>query len=185
MGTSRDYDGRPSRSPLLPSWADEPPASSLEAHDGAEVDDSHQSEPMPNANSRALSRARASFAGHASGQGGSIRTSVREYVHASRGAHNATRASRAGVRATAALTGFLSSVAGQGWNQTLDKFSLSHLVGQSVSSVISAIVDLIAPRSNLREEIIPRRAVTETLRELYHEFDLMDGIENLARMKPL
>ena len=87
------------------------------------------------------------------------------------------------MRATAALTGFLSSVAGQGWNQTLDKFSLSHLAGQSVNSVLAAIVDLITPRSNMREEVIARRAVTETLRELYHEFDLMDGIENLARMK--
>ena len=181
MGTSSAYDG-PGRSPLLPPWADEPPAASQETHDGAETDDSHQSEPVPNINSRALSRARASFAGHASGQGGSVRTSVREYVRANRGAQNATRASRAGVRATAALTGFLSSVARQGWNQTLNEFSLSHLVGQSVNSVVSAIIDRIAPRSNLREEVIPRQAVTETLRELYHDFDLMDGIENLARM---
>lgn len=182
MGTSSAYGGARRSSPLLPPWAEDPPDSPSEAHDTEETGDTNESERVPNINYNALRNSRIGFAGYASGQGGSLQKAVGEYVRAHRTSRYATRATSAGRRSTTSLGGFLSSVARQGIHQTLRDFDLSHFIGESVHSVVSAILDKIAPRGDLREEAIARRAATDTLAEIYDNFDLDNGIENLDRM---
>lgn len=183
MGTSRSFSG-PGKSPLLPPWADDtaPPV----PQGGGDPDNQPRTPtpapPVPKINTRALSNARSSFGGYASGSGGSLQQAYREYVRSYRGAQNATQSTRAGRRSTTALGGFLSGVAQRGIEQTLRDFGLSHVVGRSPGEVVSAILNLISPAGNTTDEAIARQAELDTMGDLYTRFELDGGIENLNRM---
>ncbi|MBZ0301228.1 MAG: hypothetical protein K8J31_15880 [Anaerolineae bacterium] len=140
------------------------------------------SAPAPTINPIALGRARSSFGSYASGGGGSLGGSVRDYVHAHRGAQNATQATRAGRTSTKSLGGFLSGVAQRGVTQTLRDVGLSDVIGSSPITVVSAILNLITPPGDTLDDAIARRAESDTMGELYRRFDLEDGIENFDRM---
>lgn len=183
MGTSQSFSG-PGKSPLLPPWADDtaPPIPQDGGNPNGQPSTPTPAPPVPEINIRALSNARSNFGRYASGRGGSISQTYREYVRSHRGAQNAAHSTRAGRSSTTALGGFLSGVAQRGVEQTLRDFGLSHVVGHPPRDVVSAILNTISPLGNTTDEAIARQAELNTLRELYSKFELDGGIENLNRM---
>lgn len=107
----------------------------------------------------------------------------RSYTRA-RGGSKAAASSSTSARASSAKIGsLLSGIGSKGINQTLKDLGLSHLVGQDVDRVMTAILDFIAPNTALREDSIVRESVCNTLENLYEKYDLSDGdITNLDRM---
>ncbi|GEM_PF-1969705 len=180
MGTSNSHT-RPGGTPLLPPWADDAPPNTP-PQDSNDNDSQVSPTPVPTLNPRALSNARSDYSGYASGHGGSLSKAVREYVRANRGAQNATRASRASKSSTSSLGGFLAGVAQRGVDQALRDIGLSDAVGSSISNVMTAVLNAIAPDGNTLDQAVARQAETDTLKELYSKFDLNGGIDNLERM---
>lgn len=190
MGTSNPLP-YPGRADLWPSWADEEPPIQPDENiendeENNESDDENNettlTELTPYINTGALSNSHTHFVSYASGGGGSLQKAIGEYVRAHRTPQNATRASRAGRRSAVSLGGFLSDVVRRGISEALNDLTSSQFVGKSVNEAMSAILNALAPSGNTTEDAIARRALATTLEELYNDFALDHGIEELDRM---
>ena len=201
MGTSKSYDGPKDRTPLLPSWAfpdaddgqpslPSPPDTPLPEEP---VSGQPSPEPLsePSANTvfpstellpqpppvSSWRAAKVSLGKAISGGGGSgaFARPGRKYVRALGGARSASRTSRAGKSSTTRLGQFLSSVGSRGFNETLQRFGLSSVVGKDAETVFAAISNALAPAGASREEAIARDAVNEALESLYERSILADS----------
>lgn len=186
MGTSKSFGGRKDINPLLPTWSlpdlDDNPLSpessdrNEEQLAAQEVQQPPQSKPWQSAN-RSLGELVSDSGGESLSKAG------RAYVRALGGSRQAASSSVTARSSSAKLGGFLSGLVLQGINQTLKDNGLSHVVGKDADGVMAAILDLIAPSPNSREESIVRVAVCKTLENLYDKFDLRNGdITELDRM---
>lgn len=193
MGTSSSFKGPKKNTPLLPSWADDNDSDSND--DNASQDDNQNSDADKNDQDKAedtgdipnltgnWGSAKSSLSRLANNKGvSSAKGAARSYVRAMGGAKGASRSARQGKNAAAAFGGFISSVVRNGLGNTLEQLGLQSSVGQSAEYIFSRIADAIAPAGGTNEEIIARKAVLESLGNLYEKYVETD---NLTRLESL
>lgn len=183
MGTQSSYGGPGDRQPLLPSWALDPvvPAG---PDDGSADSDSPsptpaqpavpqpQTTPAPRTQRWNAARRSISSVVRSGGGGGRMGRAARRYVSAKGGARKAARAAKSGRRATAALGGFLGDVARSGFREAAVRLGIAALLGNDAQTVFAAIIDAIAPDGATSEGAAARRAVSDSLWQLYDRYSL-------------
>ncbi len=200
MGTSKPNDGPSDRTPLLPDWAqdpdDGPPAPVPPAPvppeplpddpreprgpDDPPQDPARQPErpdpvPPPPAG-RAWQNAKSDISRYGkSGSRNDLARAGRSYVRARGGAAAATGASGAGRSSAARTIGFISAISSGGLVAALDRIGLRNVLGGSVESVLSAIVNKLAPTGRGKDESAARKAVDTTLVSLFEEYGVLEG----------
>ena len=189
MGTSRSYDGPGDRPPLLPDWATGgggpdggPP--DPEAPDGAPPVPPvpPQTPPLPRPWQQAKTNLTRYATGSSPGRAGLARAG-QDYVGARGGPRGAAGAAAAGRASVARAGQFYSSLAGGGGlNRALDAIGLRGLSGRSAEEVFAAIADALAPDGATLEEAAARRAVNESLSQLFADRVVDGGLESLERM---
>lgn len=111
------------------------------------------------------------------------RAAGQRYVRARGGSRAAASTASTGRTATANLGGFLSNVSSSGFTEAARNLGLTVLVGQSVTSVLNAILNVLAPPGASNEEAVARRATAEVLTELFERHAVEEqGIERLNSM---
>lgn len=200
MGTSSSYPGPTGRNPLLPPWADEQPlpppdetpdegneeqpaddADADEPRDVAPQDETTQPEPL--VSWRAPKSIMTRWV-HGSGPA-SLRSVARSYVSASGGPRGASAASRQGRASTARIGGFLADGLRNGFAQAARNLGLQNFVGRDAQFVLASFIDLLAPDGALREDAAARKAVIETMSELFERFDVeTSGLDALDSLDP-
>jgi len=201
MGTSSSYPGPTGRNPLLPPWADEetllppdgtpdegddePPADDVDAadepQDVAQQDGDTPPEPLVSWRAPKSTMTR-----WVRGSGPTSLGSVaRSYVAASGGPRGAPAASRQGRTATARIGGFLADGLRNGFAQAARNLGLQNFVGRDAQFVLASFIDLLAPDGALREDAAARKAVIETMSELFGRFDVeTNGLDALDSLDP-
>lgn len=202
MGTSSSYDGPTGCTPLLPPWAPPPDLpDELEPEDGPDdhgpdeppVEDpgddhsDHVEDVVPIEWDRPkdnLSRF-ASNGGMRDRRGGERLARVgRDFVRAQGGARSAARAAAAGRATTGRLGQFLTQAATLGTAAALLRWEVADYVGRDVRSLLSALVDVLAPAGATNEEAVARDALAETLAEIFEEQPGADGFAILEALTP-
>lgn len=209
MGTSSSYPGPTRRPPLLPPWAEDPlpllpdrpvppPERSPDIIPPGELPPRHVADrgpivavdygplvaPLLSGLPTTYRGPKAALGKIVNGGGmRAIQSSGRSYVRASGGVRGATRTAVAGRRATARLGGFLGAVSRNGVVQAAAAFGLANLLGRDAQFVLAAFIDALAPPGALREEAVARKAMIDTLSELFIKFDIEhQGVEALNTM---
>jgi hypothetical protein len=107
---------------------------------------------------------------------------MRSYVRARHGATTAARSAVAGRTATARLGGFLAQGMRDGFAAVARRFGIDHL-GRDVQFVLAAFVDLLAPDGAQLDEAAARKAIIDTITELFERYDVAtNGIEALDHL---
>lgn len=200
MGTSSSYPGPTGRNPLLPPWADEetllppdgtpdegndePLANDADAADGPQdVAQQDDAPPEPLVSWRAP---KSNMTRWVRGSGpASLGSVARSYVGASGGPRGASAASRQGRTATARIGGFLADGLRNGFAQAARNLGLQNFVGRDAQFVLASFIDLLAPVGALREDAAARKAVIETMSELFGRFDVeTNGLDALDSLDP-
>lgn len=193
MGTSSSYPGPTGPNPLLPPWADpippdEPPVSEPfdepgEPNENNENPDSDVSSPDQNPVKPPVSWSspKRHVGRMADGKStASPRSTARSYVRASGGARTAATAATSGRSTTSRLGGFFADAARIGFVEAARRLGVGDLIGRDVQYVLASLVDLIAPDGALREEAAARKALIETMSDIFERFDVEDnGFESL------
>jgi len=107
---------------------------------------------------------------------------MRSYVRARHGATTAARSAIAGRTATARLGGFLAQGIRDGFAVVARRFGIEHL-GRDVQFVLATFVDLLAPDGAQLDAAAARKAVVDTVTELFEQYDVAaNGIEALDHL---
>lgn len=200
MGTSSSYPGPTGANPLLPPWAEplppeepqEPQADKDEDPDQQADDNSNKDKPTPDGHKDASPQKepdkptpwrtpKLHIGRCADGKPNASYSAVgRSYVRASGGARSAATAASTGRSSTTRLGGFLADVAQRGFAEAARRLGLQDLAGKSAHSVLASLIDLIVPGAGLREEAAARKAMIETLSELFDRCEVeAAGLEAL------
>jgi hypothetical protein len=105
-------------------------------------------------------------------------------VRAAGGARTAARGARAGRQTAGRLGAFLATAATAGLAAAVRQLGIEEYVRRDVWSFLSDLVDVLAPDGATLDEAIARRALTDTLSELYGDETVADAAEGLARLTP-
>lgn len=208
MGTSKPNDGPSDRTPLLPDWAQDPddgppapvptdplpqeplpddpreprPPENPPPEPRLRPDDPEPPPPPPAG--RAWQNAKSDISRYArSGSRNDLARAGRSYVRARGGAAAASRASSAGRSSAARIIGFISAISGGGLVAALERIGLRDVLGRPVESVLSAIVNALAPPGNGKDESAARKAVDTTLVSLFEAYGVLEG--GLERLETL
>jgi hypothetical protein len=183
MGTSSSYRG-PTRTPLLPPWAQEPTSGEAPPTQPDETplpDGVPPAPPLPLNLPITWNSAKRRLGGFAAAGGGlGLARAAQSYVRARGGASAAARAAPSGRRSSARLARFLSDVATLGVDEAVRALPLEHIVGQPAEAVLAAIADILAPDGATLEEAASRQMVEEVFIYLYERYGLEEG--GLARL---
>lgn len=115
----------------------------------------------------------------------SLGSVARSYVSASGGPRGASAASRQGRAATARIGGFLADGLRNGFTQAARNLGLRNFVGRDAQFVLASFIDLLAPIGALREDAAARKAVIDTMSELFERFDVeTNGLDALNSLDP-
>lgn len=192
MGTSSSYGGPSGAGALLPPWAS--PVAENETGDhgatedsGAEAQDTEEEETEVPANTWAQAKAAMSrlASSGSSGHAGQerIRRAGSAFVGAQGGYRSARRAAVAGRSTAQRLGGFLGSIVSDGASAAIERFDLQKFVGQGIDTLLTAVVDQLAPTGGQLEEAAARAALVETLAELFTETGVAEeGLESLESL---
>ncbi len=188
MGTSRSYDGPGDRPPLLPAWAtsgggpDGPPGPPA-PDEPPPVPPAPPPVPLPG---RPWQQAKASLTRYASGTStgrAGLSRAGRDYVSARGGARAAAGAAAAGRASVGRAGRFYGALAGGGGlARALAALGILGLAGRPAEEVFAAIADALAPDGATLEEAAARRAVNESLAQLFEDRLEAGGLESLERM---
>lgn len=107
------------------------------------------------------------------------RAVVQAYIEASGGAAAFASAALEGRRVVQHLVAFMSSVQSQGFEATLQRGGLGHLVGQDAQTVLAELLDYFTGPGSLLEEAAARKAVQELLEELLSGIDDWDDLARI------
>ncbi len=179
MGTSSSYGGPGGSGALLPPWApavDPPqPATAVTVPPGSPPG-APPSPPQPVPPQTSWSAPKNSLSRYASSGGSGNRTgraylksAVRGFVGAQGGSRRAARAARSGIATVQGLGGFLTAISARGTSAAVREYRLENYLDKSADSLLTAIVDQIAPDGAQLEEAAARAAAVETLSELFVE----------------
>lgn len=186
MGTSSSYKGPTGRNPLLPPWTPDPPMPEPEnlppPDDNADQPDAAPPRPpviLPPQVSWSGAKGIVSRMGNGRPTG-SWKSAYRSYTKARGGARTAARTSTAGRSSTARLGSFLSSAVRNGFSEAVRSVGLAQFIGRDVQYLLAALIDVIAPNGSLLEEAAARKAMIETLIDLFNRYEVeQQGVEAL------
>lgn len=189
MGTSSSYAGPKGQQTLLPPWADSPLDDGTGAQ-GDPADTSHEPAAnipvFPDVSWRSPKTVISRLGRSATGGAASIvrfRALGRSYVRASGGARTAASAAISGRAATARLGGVFAAGIRDGFAVIAERFDLQILVGQDAETILVEFIELLAPDGASVEEAAARRAIIETLDEVFLAFGVeTDGLAALDRL---
>jgi hypothetical protein len=193
MGTSSSYNGPVGKNPLLPPWASYPTSPDDVGQGSPEVEHENAEEkpqntepynpiktPPPNVS---WSGVKGITSRMSNGGKGSWASAFRSYTRARGGARTAARSSTSGKASTSRLGSFLGNVVRNGIAQAARDLGLTDYIGRDAQSLLAAFIDLLAPAGALLEEAIARKALTETVTELFERYDVdADGFAALERI---
>ncbi|MHB8644379.1 MAG: Qat anti-phage system associated protein QatB [Thermomicrobiales bacterium] len=189
MGTSSSYAGPKGRQTLLPPWADLPPDDDTDTpRDSADTGREPASiTAVPPDVSWRSPKTIISRLGHTTVGGTAsiarLRTLGRSYVRASGGARTAAAAAISGRAATARLGGVFAAGIRDGFAVTVERLDLGILIGQDAETVLVEFIGLLAPDGASVEEAAARRAIIETLDEVFVTYGVeTDGLDALDRL---
>lgn len=205
MGTSSSYRGPTGRNPLLPPWAPDPPEPEIDDEESPEQDGDDEQSPEQNNDNEAgeqqkdppekkpapvlpvvsWSGAKGIVSRIANGRppSGSWKSAFRSYMRAHGGSRTAARSAISGRATTARLGSFLSDVIRDGIVTAARNIGLTEYLGRDAQSLLAAFIDLLAPDGALLEEAIARKALAETLSELFDRYDVEgEGISALDKV---
>lgn len=104
----------------------------------------------------------------------------RSYTRARGGSSTSAQTSRSGISSTAALGSFLSQGIRQGFTQAAQNLGLQNFIGRDAQFVLASFIDLLAPEGSQLEEAIARKAMIETMSEMFQRYDVENrGLEAL------
>lgn len=169
MGTSSIFNGRNDRNPLLPD----------------------DYEPNQNENQNAAEpvkwktvKSNMSKYINSGGSKGSVRHIAQQYVKAAGGSHRMASQAHSGIKAGGNLGGFFNGVISNGLDATFEKLGIEY-TGKPVTEVFSRLVDIVAPNSNTKEDIVAKEAVLDALSKVYDYVEANDmNIESINNMPP-
>jgi hypothetical protein len=177
MGTSNQYGGPGSGTPLVPAWlepsVEQLPGAGSQPAPGAEdlpAAPTPRVAPVPPTVADRFATARNNFSRFA-GSGGDGRRNlgraVSHYVSTSSGgSRNAVQRLGSSRVAASRLVGFLADVRENGARAALRTLNLEALAGQSVQNIFIGIADYVCPPGGSIDEGIARDAFVETIVEL-------------------
>ena len=169
MGTSSSFGGSKPNSSLLPSWAN------------VDNDINPQEETPKNGKWQGAKSALGRVVSGTSGA--SIGNAARSYVRGLGGAKSAARSSQKGSQAIGGFGGFLSSVSGSGFNETLAEYGLQNCIGKPAQVVFANIADKFAPSGGIPQDDYIREAILKALDCLWEKYETegrnVDTLENL------
>ncbi|WP_299452651.1 Qat anti-phage system associated protein QatB [uncultured Microscilla sp.] len=178
MGTSSSFGGPKNGTSLLPPFAT-PPSDSQNGNNGTQ-DNSQQgqnndSKNIQNPDTGKWSTAKGNLSRYVRNRGNTGSTpkkAVQSYVRASGGSSGASRAARSGKISVGGYGNFLRGIASDGINKTLENYNLKHLIGKPSEQVFAAIADSLAPTGATNEDAVARKAILESLQDLFTEHKL-------------
>lgn len=104
------------------------------------------------------------------------------YMKALGGAAGAAAGAAFGRAATIRLGSFLTSIAQQGLDQTIQESGLAGLRGQPLDVVLARLVEFIAPTGGSREEHAARQAISDVLADILAKYAADGDVSGLERL---
>jgi hypothetical protein len=183
MGTSSSYKGPTGRNPLLPPWGQEPVIPETDNNNPPEQNNDNEEDQLPQPQQQTppeLNLPDVSWSGVkgivsrlSNGRpSGSWKSAFRSYVRARGGPRMAARTASSGRATTARLGSFLAGVLRAGVVEAARNIGLTDYLGRDAQSLLAAFIDLLAPAGALLEEAIARKALSETLTDLFERYDV-------------
>jgi hypothetical protein len=188
MGTSGSSGGPGSRTPLVPSWLNEPSDGPVPGGEGDTSPDAESPQPAdgnagdapghrqplppippapPPARFREARRNFSAFAASGGHDHRALRRSVRDYVRSGAvGGRNATRRMGAARSAASGILGVFRGFQQDGIDATLRRLNLDDLVGRPPGDLFLGLTDVICQDGGPIDEGIARDAWLETVAEL-------------------
>lgn len=151
MGTSSIFNGRNDRNPLLP-----------EDYDPTQEEQKNSSGPIK----WQTVKSNMSKYIKSGGTYGTIRHIAQQYVKAAGGSSRMASQSYSGRKAGRNIGNFFSGVVNNGVEETFKSLGIQY-TGKSVEEIFSRLVDVIAPNSNTKEDIIAKEATQMALSRVY------------------
>ena len=205
MGTSNIYHGKNDRNPLLPedydstiNGGDNSGESNDNANNSGEDDnniggsnENKSSENIANGNTETIPikwktvKTDMSKYIRSGGTKGNINHIVKQYIRASGGSSKLVSQSRSGIRAGSGLGIILNDIRRHGVEITFRNLGID-FAGRSVKEIFSQLINILAPMSDTKEDIVAKEASQEALSKVYDyiEKNEMD-IECLNKMDPI
>lgn len=205
MGTSKPNNGPGDKTPLLPDWAqpddpppppdDENPPEDIPPDEEPEFPPDDPPEPdvpdmpegppfRPAPPPRLWQIAKSNMKRFAaSGDPADLRRLGRSYVRARGGAQQSASNTKQGQIAVGKILNFLSDVARRGTEEALISIGLQDIQGQSLESILAAIINMLAPAGASLEEAVARRTEEAVFNEIFEEYAVdTNGIEELEKI---
>ncbi|OUQ55537.1 hypothetical protein B5E58_12150 [Tyzzerella sp. An114] len=151
MGTSSIFNGRNDRNPLLP-----------EDYESTQEEQKISSEPVK------WQTVKSDMSKYIKSGGtySSIKHIARQYVRAAGGSSRMASHSYSGKKVGANIGSFFNGVVNNGIESTFKSLGIQY-VGKSVGEIFSRLVDVIAPNSNTKEDIVAKEATQMALSRIY------------------
>lgn len=151
MGTSSIFNGRNDRNPLLP-----------EDYDSTQEEQKNFLEPVK------WQTVKSDMSKYIKSGGtyGSTRHIAQQYVKAAGGSSRMASQSYSGKKAGGNIGSFFNGVVNNGIESTFRNLGIQY-VGKSVGEIFSRLVDVIAPNSNTKEDIVAKEATQMALSRIY------------------
>ena len=193
MGTSTSNNGPSNNTSLLPSWAEpasDPteqnlPLPDAEGEEGVESETENQPTSEYDVSrppivdiplSGEWKPAKNSLSSYGKNPSSAkFKSAAKSYVRSGGGAKGISKSIVSGKKAGIRLGSILSSFSNNGVGNTFREYFKVDFDGLSLESAINKIVDFLSPHEGTVEDSITTDAVTETLYEIYKEFDLSNN----------
>lgn len=151
MGTSSIFNGRNDRNPLLP-----------EDYEPTHEEQKNSSDPVK------WQTVKSDMSKYIKSGGtySSTRYIAQQYIKAAGGSSRMASQSYSGRKAGGNIGSFFSGVVNNGVEETFKSLGIQY-AGKSVGEIFSRLVDVIAPNSNTKEDIIAKEATQMALSRVY------------------
>ena len=189
MGTSKSYEGPTGHTPLLPPWAPDPPPEPDDEKGlgGSPAPDDTPQLPEVGEDLPRWSVPKSAMTRYASTGGrdiGHVRRASSGFVSAQGGARLAAAGSISGRQAAVRMGGVFAAALTEGAAGLLRFLGAQH-VGSDIESLLSALVDAIAPAGSLAEEAAARAAAAATIEDVFELYGVDEGgLEALDDLPP-
>lgn len=151
MGTSSIFNGRNDRNPLLP-----------DDYEHTQDELGNSLEPVK---WKTVKSDMSKFI-NSGGTYGSLRHIAQQYVKAAGGASRMASQSYSGRKSGRNIGNFFNEIVNNGVEATFKSLGIEY-VGKSVEEIFSRLVDVLAPNSNTKEDIIAKEAIQMALSRVY------------------
>jgi len=187
MGTSSMYGGHSDngskKDPLLPrdfednddndeqpdKAPQEDPTEKPETDEGAGIPGTVEDK-LPNQSGSNWQNAKSFMTKYASGNSPNLKGAISSYVKARGGAKSSTKTANSGIRSAARIGHFITSVASNGFAETLNGYKIEFR-DRSAKAILSDLINYLVPSSVTKEDIIARKALIITMEFLYEYVD--------------